>query len=371
MWGLLRTQFVATLTYKALWPAVSRVLFLIFGAFHLLRMCLCIAAAVCLKGRSVLDLKERTEEPDCLRDPALGTHEFVTLDNGMTLHYVSAGSRHNSLVILLHGFPDIWYTWHKQILELKKKYWVVAPDMRGYGQSSRPSSAEEYQLCYLVEDISGLIQSLERNRVILVGHDWGAIVSWCFANKYPDAVDKLVVVNGGHPEALRQLLKTSPVQMLKSGYMVAFRCPKIPELWLTVDDFAEMKHLHNDCDDVEEVTSVRQYAFSKPGAMTAAINYYRATYSKERQLKNFQYRRLNVPTLLLWGSRDPYGTTQVAELSRRYSSKVTVQFLQDCGHWPHQENAPVVNQALEAFLGTSASFDSARRARLKCCRSSL
>ncbi|KAL1458853.1 hypothetical protein MTO96_043418 [Rhipicephalus appendiculatus] len=80
LWSLLRTWFLATTTYNALWPAVSGVLFLIFGAYHLLRMCLCIAAAVCLKGRSVLEVKERTEEPDCLKDPALGTHEFVTLD---------------------------------------------------------------------------------------------------------------------------------------------------------------------------------------------------------------------------------------------------------------------------------------------------
>ncbi|KAH7972185.1 hypothetical protein HPB52_009029 [Rhipicephalus sanguineus] len=337
-------------------PAVCGVLSLIFGAYHLVRMCLRIATAVCLKGHSVLEVKERTEEPECLRDPALGTHEFVTLNDGVTLHYVSAGSRDKPLVVMLHGFPDIWYTWRKQIPELKKNYWVVAPDMRGYGQSSKPSNVKEYQMPYLVEDLRGLIHSLERKKVILIGHDWGAIVSWCFANKYPDVVDKLVAINGGHPDALRQLLKTSPAQMFKSGYVIAFQCPKIPELWLTVDDFAQMTRVHNQCDDLQEVTSVLQYAFSKPGAMTAAVNYYRAAYSKERRLSNAQYRRLDVPTLLLWGSRDPYLTPQVAELSRHHSSKATVQFLQECGHWPHQEDAPVVNEALEAFLGRRCPF---------------
>ncbi|XP_075556575.1 epoxide hydrolase 3-like [Dermacentor variabilis] len=123
LWSLLRTWFLATSAFYALRPAVSAALFLVFGAGELLCMCLGVAAAVCLKGRSVLEVRERTEEPECLRDPALGAHEFVTLDDGVTLHYVSAGSRDRPLVLLLHGFPDIWYTWHKQILELKKNYW--------------------------------------------------------------------------------------------------------------------------------------------------------------------------------------------------------------------------------------------------------
>ncbi|KAH6925848.1 hypothetical protein HPB50_011132 [Hyalomma asiaticum] len=217
VWSLLRTCLLVTTTFNTLLPAVCKALYLLFGAYHLLGMCLGIAVAVCLKGRAVLEVKERTEEPECLGDPELGTHEFVTLDNGVALHYVSAGSREKPLVLLLHGFPEIWYTWRKQIPELKKNYWVVAADLRGYGQSTKPSSAEEYQMSHLVEDVRDLVQSLERKRVILVGHDWGALISWCFANRYPEMVDKLVVINGGHPDAMRELLRTSPVQMLKSG----------------------------------------------------------------------------------------------------------------------------------------------------------
>ncbi|XP_049527093.1 AB hydrolase superfamily protein YfhM isoform X2 [Dermacentor silvarum] len=360
LWSLLRTWFLATTAFYALRPAVSTALFLVFGACDLLWMCLSIAAAVCLKGRSVLEIRERTEEPACLRDPALGTHEFATLDDGMTLHYVSAGRRDKPLVLLLHGFPDIWYTWHKQILELKKNYWVVAPDMRGYGQSTKPSSVEEYQMSYLIEDVRGLLQSLGRNKVILVGHDWGAVVSWCFANRYPQMVDRLVTINGGHPDAMRQLLETSLTQIFKSRYMVAYQCPRIPEAWLTMDDFAKVTSLCNSGDDAQE-TSVLQYAFSKPGAVTAAVNYYRATFCKKWQLRKTRYRRLDIPTLVLWGSRDPYLTPQVAELSRCHSPEAVVRFLRECGHWPHLENAPAVNEALLAFLAAGAPADTGQK----------
>nr|XP_050037652.1 AB hydrolase superfamily protein YfhM-like [Dermacentor andersoni] len=370
LWRLLRTWFLATSAFYALRPAVSAALFLVFGACELLWMSLGVAAAVCLKGRSVLEVRERTEEPECLRNPDMGTHEFVTLDDGVTLHYVSAGSRDRPLVLLLHGFPDNWYTWHKQILELKKNYWVVAPDMRGYGQSTKPSNVEEYQMSYLVDDVRGLVQWLERKKVILIGHDWGAVVSWCFANRYPQMVDRLVAINGGHPDAMRQLLQTSLTQMLKSRYMVAYRCPRIPEAWLTMDDFAKLMSLYESGGGAQE-TSVFRYTFSKPGAVTAAVNYYRATFSKKRQLRNTQYRRLDVPTLVLWGSRDPYLTPQVAELSRRHSPEALVRFLRECGHWPHQENAPVVNEEIATFLAAGAPADTVGKAGLRRCRSSL
>ncbi|KAK8767664.1 hypothetical protein V5799_005553 [Amblyomma americanum] len=213
---MLRAWLMATTVLCVLRPACGRVIFLLFGACDLLWMCIRIGVAVCLKGRSVLEVRERLHEPECLRDPALGRHEFVTLEDGVTLHYVSAGERDRPLVLLLHGFPDSWYTWHKQIVELKKNFWVITPDMRGYGQSSKPHSIEAYQVSYLIEDIKGLLKSLGREKASLVGHDWGAVVSWCFANHYPHMVDRLVTINGGHPDAMKQQLESSLTQMVRS-----------------------------------------------------------------------------------------------------------------------------------------------------------
>ncbi|XP_077550741.1 AB hydrolase superfamily protein YfhM-like [Haemaphysalis longicornis] len=369
LWGLFKACCVASTAFCAFRPASSRVLFLMIGLCELLRMCLRVAAAVCVNGFGVFEVRQWTEEPECLRDPELGVHATATLKGSTKVHYVSAGSQDSPLVILLHGFPDCWYSWHKQIPELKRNFWVVAPDMRGYGLSSKPSRVEEYQVSYIIEDLVGLVRLLGRDKLSIVGHDWGAIVAWCFSNKYPHMVNKLVTINGGHPHTMRRLLDSSISQMIKSGYMVAYQCPYVPEVALSMGDFAELKKLCSGFDPQE--TSVLQYFFSQPGALTAAINYYRAAYCKERQLSNTHFNRLDVPTLVIWGSKDPYLTVDVADLSRRQSRRGFVRYLQSAGHWPHLEEPAFVNAALSAFLLCQDESARPRKALLRRCKSSL
>ncbi|XP_037576340.1 epoxide hydrolase 4 [Dermacentor silvarum] len=200
---------------SALQRLVSTALLLSIGAFRGALMMISVALQVLLKGKCVLEPKERREEPECLRDPALGSHEFVTLED-VTLHYVSAGSRDKPLVLLLHGFPDFWFSWKCQILDLKKDFWVVAPDLRGYGQSSKPANVDDYQTFKLIEDVHGLVKSLGRSKVTIVGHDWGAVIAWCFATKHEDMVEKLIIVNGPHPMAMQHQLHNSLDQIVKS-----------------------------------------------------------------------------------------------------------------------------------------------------------
>lgn len=138
---------------------ISTALLLCIGLCRAAFLGIMVALQVLFKGKRVLQPKERSKEPECLRDPELGSHEFVTLED-VTLHYVSAGSRDKPLVLLLHGFPDIWFSWKYQILDLKKDFWVVIPDLRGYGQSSRPPSVDDYKMSKLVEDVHGLVKSL-------------------------------------------------------------------------------------------------------------------------------------------------------------------------------------------------------------------
>ncbi|KAL1484156.1 hypothetical protein MTO96_032748 [Rhipicephalus appendiculatus] len=138
---------------------ISTILLLSIGLFWAALLAIIVGVQVLFKGRRVLQPKERNDEPKCLRDPELGSHEFVTLED-VTLHYVSAGSRDKPVVLLLHGFPDFWFSWKYQILDLKKDFWVVVPDLRGYGQSSKPASVHEYQASKLIEDVHGLVTSL-------------------------------------------------------------------------------------------------------------------------------------------------------------------------------------------------------------------
>lgn len=325
---------------------VSAILFLSIGAIRALLLLVSLAFQVLMSGKDVLKPKERSEEPDCLRDPALGTHEFVTVED-VTLHYVSAGRRDKPLVLLLHGFPDFWFSWKHQILGLKNDFWLVVPDLRGYGQSSKPTRIEDYRVSKLVEDVHGLLRSIGREKVTIIGHDWGAVVAWTFARKYEEMVNKLVVINGPHPLAMEHQLQHSIDQMIKSWYFVAFQAPWLPEAFLSANDLQALERLHDAYDDEER--EAFKYVFGKPGALTGPLNYYRASFGK-RASGAPKRRRLTAPALVVWGRRDFALTEPLAALSLEYASGGRVEYVDGAGHWVHRERPQLVNQQIKHFL---------------------
>lgn len=306
-----------------------------------------IAIQVLLKGRGFLEPKQRTQEPECLRDPELGTHEFVTLGD-VTLHYVSAGSRDKPLIIFLHGFPDFWYAWKHQILDLKRDFWVVVPDLRGYGQSSKPSRVEDYHGSYLMEDVRGLIKSLGKDKATIVGHDWGASIAWSFATKHEDMVEKLVILNGPHPLAIRHQLEHSLEQIFKSWYFVTFQAPWLPEVFFRASDLEALDKVHAPYD--QEEREAFKYAFCKSGAFTGPINYYRAAFRKIPGARGLKFRKLAIPALILWGRRDFALTSDLATLSLDYAGSGKVEYAATAGHWVHRENPDFVNQHIRQFI---------------------
>ncbi|XP_077521268.1 AB hydrolase superfamily protein YfhM-like isoform X1 [Amblyomma americanum] len=341
-----RSIETAAMAFKTLRRALSRILLVTVGACMGLWTCLRIGVQVLLKGKSILTPKQRPEEPACLRDPALGTHKFVTLE-AVTLHYVSAGSQENPLLLFLHGFPDTWYTWEKQIRHFQKDHWVVAVDMRGCGQSTKPQEVEDYLMSHLVEDIKGLILSLGCKKATVVGHDLGGIVAWVLATKHEDLVNRLVVINGPHPLAFRYQLENSFAQMLKSWYMVTFQSPKLPEAILKVNDFELIdKALGPYETDIKEVV---KHSISQPGALTAALNHYRALWRRDQRLQDLRFRYLNTPTLIVWGQRDQFLTLKLAQLSILQAFG-RVEYLADAGHWVHREKAERVNDLIRQFF---------------------
>ena len=165
------------------------------------------------------------------------TDGWIELD-GVRLHYVAQGS--GPLMLMLHGFPDFWYSWRHQIPEFARDHRVVAVDMRGYNLSDKPPGRSPYSLRRLVADVHGLVDRLGRGRAVLVGHDWGGIVSWAFAYRHPEALRALVVLNAPHPAQVVRVL-TSPLQWLRSSYIAMFQVPWLPEWLLTRDDAAAME----------------------------------------------------------------------------------------------------------------------------------
>ena len=159
--------------------------------------------------------------------------------NGIKLHYVSQGK--GKLMLMLHGFPEFWYSWRHQIPEFADNYRVVAVDLRGYNNSDKPQELEAYKMSELIADVRGVIDGLGYNDCVLVAHDWGGAIAWSFADAYPKMVEKLIVLNIPHPAKFVEGLKT-PQQLLKSWYVFAFQIPWLPEFLFQLNDYQAIKN---------------------------------------------------------------------------------------------------------------------------------
>jgi pimeloyl-ACP methyl ester carboxylesterase len=280
--------------------------------------------------------------------------------NGVVLHYVEAGEPGDPLVVLLHGFPEFWYAWRHQIEALAAEFHVVAPDLRGYNRSEKPPGVESYRVDRLVGDLADLIDHFGTERANLVGHDWGGVIAWEFGHRYPERVERLVVLNAPHPEALERELR-SPAQLARSWYALAFQLPRVPEFLLGSIDGWLGAMLRNgptnpeafDKDDIERY----EQAIARPGALTAALNYYRAFgrsqlrrwfgRSGEHEGRN---RMIDAPTLVIWGEQDRalgIGLTQGLD---RWAPDIHVERLPEASHWVQNDAPERVNELLAEFL---------------------
>lgn len=279
-------------------------------------------------------------------------HEYAQA-NGIRMHYVTQGE--GPLLILLHGFPEFWYSWRHQITALSKHFRVVAPDMRGYNDTDKPEGVQAYHISHLVADVAGLIEALGEQQAIVVGHDWGGGVAWAVAMYRPDVVDKLIILNAPHLGVFQQHILKNPRQSMRSWYMFFFQIRDVPEKLLSLNDYAFVRRAFA---GVLEEAEIDKYveAIAKPGALTAAINYYRASISEEYLLGAIgqpqPLPRITAPTLVIWGEDDPYlGRELVLETQSQIDGPFTLRWIAGCGHWVQQEKPELVNQYMLEFLG--------------------
>lgn len=277
-----------------------------------------------------------------------------TLDvGGATLHYVEAGQ--GPLVVLLHGFPEFWYSWRWQIPALAGAgFRVVAPDMRGYNASSKPRGVTAYTADLLARDVAGLIRGLGAERAIVVGHDWGGAVAWTFAMRYPELLERLAILNVPHPARFLRALRT-PRQLRKSWYMFFFQLPRLPEASVRRGNFAMFRATfrHDPVrpgafsdDDIERYIA----ALARPGALTAAINYYRALFRQNPRRMQASFRPIEAPVLVIWGMQDRYLGAELAEPDAQWAPHARVERLPDASHWVQVDRPERVNALLLEFL---------------------
>ncbi len=276
--------------------------------------------------------------------------------NGVRLHYAEAGS--GPLVVLLHGFPEFWYSWRHQIPALADAgYHVVAPDMRGYNLSSKPAGWREYDAGALAGDVAGLVRHFGVESAHIVGHDWGAAVAYYTAMEHPEVVNRLAILNVPHPARMLASFRTSR-QLRKSWYMFFFQLPVIPERLLAANDFAAAKRaLRAESPDAFSDADIERYveAWSQPGALSAMINYYRAALRRSPRASLTRMRPIDLPVLVIWGQRDSVLGSELAEPERKWVSDVRVERLPEATHWVQHDAPERVNELLIGFLGASAA----------------
>lgn len=261
----------------------------------------------------------------------------------------------DAVALLLHGFPESRFSWRYQIPLLAALGWhVIAPDMRGYGGSSRPKSRGDYAVDHLVEDAAALFDAVGARRRLLVAHDWGAMVAWVFAIRRRLDLDGLVIMNVPHPAVFTRVLKTSWRQALRSWYVAFFQIPRLPEAMLIARNAqAVVRAFSGMAVDKSrfppDVTDVYRDNALIPGAMTAMINYYRANGDLIARFGGAP-AIIETPTLMVWGEADSALGIECTEGYGPYVRNFTLRRLPGVSHWVQQEAPDAVNAILGGWL---------------------
>ena len=278
--------------------------------------------------------------------------------NGQRLETLVAGKGGTKLAVLLHGFPESNHSWRFQIpLLVKLGYEVWAPNLRGYGQSSKPPHMRDYAIEHLMEDVAQLMDQASNGRpVTLIAHDWGAIIAWAFAASNLRPLERLVILNVPHPARMAEGLRTWR-QIRKSWYVFFFQLPWLPEKLMAAAGAQAIGRAFSalamdQTNFGQDILQIYRDNALIPGALTAMVNYYRAA-AQTKGLANFtrdKVTTISVPTLMIWGEED---LALGVELTDGYEDLVedfTVIRLKGVGHWVQQEAPQAVNQHLEAWL---------------------
>lgn len=285
--------------------------------------------------------------------------EHSTIEtNGIKLHVVEAGPKSGVPVVLLHGFPEFWYGWRHQIPALVAAGCrVIVPDQRGYNLSDKPKGVKSYSVFTLVKDIIGLIDALGYEKVNLVGHDWGAVVAWALAILHPERLHRLSIMNVPHPAVMKRFLQRDLEQIRRSWYVFFFQLPWLPESGMRQDNWRGAQRALRGSGKIDTFTTddVVKYkeAWSRPGAMTAMINWYRAIMRYQPPMP--KDLRVKVRTLMMWGMKDFALSHRMARPSMDYVDEGNLIFFPEATHWVQHDAAEEVNHYLVDFIFDTAS----------------
>ena len=291
--------------------------------------------------------------PDSLKDPRIQTKILQIGDLEFEIDCCGQGDR---LALCLHGFPEHSFSWRYQLPMLADLgYQAWAPNMRGYGNSSKPKGIASYQLDTLVEDIAAIIEASGCKETVLIAHDWGAVVAWHFAINDRLPLSHLIICNVPHPQSMQQAFSWE--QLKKSWYIFFFQIPKLPEFLLGRDNAKGVgEMIRNTFVNPEkfpaEIADVFSRNANQPGALTAMINYYRALLRRgnrsNREGESFPI--IKTPTLMIWGEEDVALSKETTYGTEKYVENFNIRYLPNVSHWVQQESPEEVNSMISAFI---------------------
>jgi pimeloyl-ACP methyl ester carboxylesterase len=282
------------------------------------------------------------------------TYEYIKI-NGIQLHVAFCGSKQGEPVILLHGFPDASFGWDFQMEALAaQKFYVIAPDQRGYNLSDKPKGKRNYMMTLLVADIIALADALNLETFHLAGHDFGAMVCWNLIEHHAHRVKNLAIFNVPHPTIMTKFLKERKEQRRKSWYAFFFRIPFVPELALRARNWKSLTTTMRHSFSEEELQRYRT-AWSQPGAIKAMVNWYRCMFSKNPEDK--PTKRIKIPTLIVWGKKDVHLMWEMAGESAALCDNSRLEYLEKATHWVLQDDPENTSKFLiEHFSNKSTSL---------------
>ncbi|WP_353267511.1 alpha/beta hydrolase [Gemmatimonas sp.] len=270
------------------------------------------------------------------------THGYASA-NGVRIHYAALGDARKPLMVMIHGFPDFWYTWRHQMAALSGDYYTVAIDQRGYNLSDKPDGVANYAMSLLVDDVVSVIKSLGREKAIVVGHDWGGAVAWSVAMTRPEVVEQLIILNLPHLRAMRRELVNNPQQAANSQYARNFQQPNAAQQ-LTAEGLAGWV--------TDTAARARYVTAFKQSSIEGMLNYYKANYPREPYtLDTTPLVKVKAPVLMIHGLTDRYllaaglnGTWEFVDNS------LTIVTVPNAGHFVQHEATDVVTRTMRMWL---------------------
>jgi pimeloyl-ACP methyl ester carboxylesterase len=259
-------------------------------------------------------------------------------------------------IVLLHGIPESWRAWERFLGPLEEAgHRVVAADLRGYNLSDKPRNARAYRGTLLAEDVVAMIRATGSDRASVVGHSWGALSAWLFAMRYPEMLNRLVILNVPHPQRWVRALH-SWRWLRRNPQILFFQLPVVPE-WLlgAFHQRALRRALERDLGGSESVDAgtIDRYvsALSEPGALTGALNYYRAFLRENPWRLGWEMSVIEAPVLVIWGDQDKFFSPEMAAPPAELVPNARVEIVEGARHWTHHDRPDVVTKLLVDFLG--------------------